>query len=299
MSNIRTLTTITDLVTGVAYAASPLEQHLKMPWSRRQGSVTYLDSPGAWDPRHHAPAPLDPRTIDVELTVKYDATTTDFTAAWRAFLLGPGSGARVQMTFVEPSGLSWYADAKCVSADMEATTDYFSYCVIPASFFLASPYLYLPDANNRADSGLSADAGLNADSANPTTTITSNTATLSFTNPGALPDEGARLVLQGPLTGPITVTNSNAATLNRETGAARTFSYTLQLLNGETVTIDSATGDVVSSIYGPLAYQSFTSDHATASILPVGPGSNAISVQTGSAVGQNGRVTVFFRPLML
>jgi hypothetical protein len=300
MSNIRTLTTITDLFTGVAYAASTLEQHVKMPWSRRQSSVTYLDSPGAWDPRLQAAAPLDPRTIDVELMVKYDATITDFTAAWRAFMLGPGSGVQVRMTFVEATGVSWYADAKCISADMEAKTDFFSYCVIPASFFLASPFLYLPDGSQLADTGLTADASLTADgAANPTTTITSNSASLTFTNQGTLPDEGAKVLLQGPLTAPVTVQNYNAATINRALGTYRSFSYTLNILSGETITVDCATGDVLSSVYGAGAYQYFVSDNASASALPIGPGSNLIAVATGSASGQNGRLTVVFRPLSL
>jgi hypothetical protein len=299
LATIRTLTTITDLVVGTTYAVSALEQHVKMPWSRRQSSLTIGDAPGAWDPRLHGSAPVDARTIDVELTVKYDATITDFTAAWSAFLRGPGTGVLVQLTFVEPNGVSWYADAKCISADMETTTDYFSYCVIPASFFLASPYLYLADATPRADSGLNADAGSTADAANPTITITSNTTSLILTNPGTLPDEGAKLLLEGPLTAPITVTNYNGATFDRQRGAYRTFSYTLPLLAGESLTVDSGTGDVVSSIYGSLAYQSFASDNATASYLPIGPGPNTIGVTTGSASGQNGRVTVVYRPLTL
>jgi hypothetical protein len=300
MATVRALTTITDLFTGVAYAASALEQKLKMPWSRRQASVTYFDAPGAWDPRQHTAAPLDPRTIDVELTVVYDATTPHFSAAWNAFLLGPGSGAMVQMTFVEATGATWYADAKCTGADMEALTDYFSYCVMPATFFLASPYLYLPDATQRADTSLLADAGLTADGAgSPTTTIVSNTASLVFTNGGTLPDVAAKVILAGPLTGPIAVVNTNAATINRETGYFRGFSYSRSILSGETVTVDSATGDVTSSLYGSAAYQNFGSDNAAASYFPIGPGSNAVSVTTGSAVGQSGRITVVYRPLTL
>jgi hypothetical protein len=300
MATIRTLTTITDLYTGVAYAVSALEQHVKMPWSRRQLSVNYFDSPGAWDPRASAAAPLDARTIDVELTVKYDGTTTDFTAAWRAFLLGPGSGALVRLTFIEASGVAWYADAKCIGADMEALTDYFSYCVIPATFFLASPYLYLPDASQLADTGLLADAALTADgAANPTTTIVGNATYLTVTNQGTLPDEGAKIILQGPLTAPIYVANSNPATINRVTGLDRYFAYTLSLLSGETVTFDSGTGDVTSSVNGPAAYQSFASVNAAASYLPIGPGSNVVRVATGSATGQNGRITVVYRPLTL
>jgi hypothetical protein len=286
-------------VVGTTYAVSALEQHVKMPWSRRQTSLTLGDAPGAWDPRLHGSAPVDARTIDVELTVKYDATITDFTAAWSAFLRGPGTGVLVQLTFVEPNGVSWYADAKCISADMETLTDYFSYCVIPASFFLASPYLYLADATPRADSGLNADAGSTADAVNPTTTITSNSTTMTFTNPGTLPDEGAKLLLAGPLAAPITVTNFNAATYNRENGTYRTLSYALPLAAGETLTVDSGTGDVLSSSIGSAAYPYFTSDNATVSALPIGPGSNQLLVTTGSASGQNGRVTVVYRPLTL
>jgi hypothetical protein len=299
MSKIRTLTAVTELLSGVTYAASALEQDVKMPWRRRQSSVDFVDSPGAWDRRGRGAAPLEARTIDAELTVVYDGTTTDFTAAWRAFLLGPGGGRQVQLTFVEPDGTPWYADAKCTGADMETSTDYFSHCVIPASFFLASPYLYLPDGTLRADTGLLADAGLVADGANPTAAITSNAASLSFSNTGALPDEGGKVILNGPLTGPIRVGNGNVAVVNPETGIPRFFFYLIDITAGETVTIDSATGDVTSNILGAVAYQYMASDNASESYFPIGPGTNAISVTTGSAVGQNGRITIVYKPLTL
>jgi hypothetical protein len=299
MSKIRTLTAVTELLSGVTYTASALDQSVKMPWRRRQSSVDFPDSPGAWDPRGRGAAPLEARTIDAELTVVYDVTTPDFTAAWRAFLLGPGGGRRVQMTFVEPDGTPWYADAKCTDGDMETSVDYFSHCVIPASFFLASPYLYRPTAEQTADSGLLADAGLTADTANPTQAITSNSATLTFSNIGALPDEGGKVILDGPLTAPIRVGNANAAVVNPETGIARFLFYLIDITAGETVTIDSATGDVTSNVLGPVAYQYFAPDNVSESYFPIGPGSNVISVTTGSAVGQNGRITVVYRPLTL
>jgi hypothetical protein len=299
MSKIRTLTAVTELLSGVTYTASALEQKVKMPWRRRQSSIDYRDSPGAWDPRGRGAAALEARTIDAELTIVYDGTTTDFTAAWRAFLLGPGGGRQVRLTFVEPDGVSWYADAKCTGGDMETSTDYFSYCVIPASFFLASPYLYLPDGTLLADTGLLADAGLVADGANPTVAITSNTATLTFSNAGTLPSEGSVIHLDGPLTGPIRVGNANVAVVNPETGIPRFFFYLIGVAAGETVTIDNATGDVTSTLLGPVAYQYFAPDNVSESYLPIGPGSNVISVTTGSAVGQNGRITIVYKPLTL
>lgn len=299
MANVRSLTAVTDVRTGIAYLASALEQVLKMPWQRRQASVEFVDSPGAWNPRGKAAAPLQSRTIDVELTVVYDATTPHYTAAWNAFLAGPGAGRQVIMTFTEANGSQWFADARCVSADMQASTDYFSYCVIPASYFLASPFLYRPTPEQLADTGLLADSGLVADVANPTAALTSNSTAFSFTSTGVLTDEGTQVILNGPLTAPIAVTSGNLAVTNPANGAGRYFVYNLNIAAGESVTIDSGTGDVLSTVQGAAAYQSFVSDNVSESYFPVGPGTNPIIVTTGSAVGQNGRITIVYRPLTL
>lgn len=299
MSNVRYLQTISDTRTGNVYTASLAVQTLSMRWQRRQSSVEYLDAPGSFDPRGRAAAPLQARTVDVLLRVVYDATTPNYAAAWNAFLLGPGAGRLVVMTFIDGDGSPWYADARCTTADMQSGIDYFNHCDIPCSFFLASPFLYRPVDQQRADTGLHADTGLNADAGFPTATITSNTASLSFTNAAALPDGGTRVILDGPLTAPIAVTSGNVAVANPVTGAGRYFVYNRNIASGESVVVNSATGDVNSSTFGVLAYQYFTSDNVSESYFPVGPGANPVSVATGSASGQNGRITIIYRALTL
>lgn len=299
MSNVRYLVSVSDTRTGNVYPASMAVQALSMPFQRRQAAVEYVDSPGAWDMRGRAAAPLQPRTIDVTLRVVYDATTPNFAAAWKAFLLGPGAGRGCVLTFTDGDGGQWFADARCTGADMRSAVEYFNYCDIPCSFFLASPYLYRPVDSQRADTGLSADTGLFADAGFPTATITSSSMSMTFTNAAPLPDEATRVVLDGPLTAPIGVVTGNVAVANPVTGTGRYFIYRRDIAAGETVTINSATGDVTSSVFGVLAYQSFEPDNVSESYFPVGPGANPVAVSTGSTTGQNGRITIIYRALTL
>lgn len=254
------LATMKDTKTGAVYDCTDYLggalQEISSPIIWSNSSFESQDRPGGVKLKN---SKLGMRTYTATLRKRYGGSILTFQAAWDEFVNKLGRGNEILFEFRQQDGSSRYQEGFINEADENNAVDNGTWFAIPFKFTCPDP---LRHSLNKpgvllANTGLQADTGLFADGDPDAFTLTAAATYLPYVITNTLsthPDWGPKVILKGPLTGPIYAYNYSLPFIN---GQPQYVVYIGNVALGETVTIDTGAGDVTSDKAGVDAYALF------------------------------------------